>query len=50
MNRKPPEEDVEAIISELKEGLGEIKISMKYTDEMELTSTGKFRVVISCVD
>jgi len=50
VNRKPPEEDVETIISELKEGLGEIQITMKYTDEMELTSTGKFRVVISCVD
>jgi phenylacetate-CoA ligase len=50
INSEPPKKDVEDLISELKEGLGEIEVTLKYTDEMELTSTGKFRVVISEVD
>ena len=50
VNEKPAQSTVDKLVDELHEGLGKMDISVIFTDEMELTSTGKFRVVISDVD
>ncbi len=50
INSQPSDKEVNEVIAKLKEGLGDMEISIKFTEEMELTSTGKFRVVISEVD
>jgi phenylacetate-CoA ligase len=50
VKEKPDQGAVDKLTEELQEGLGKMEIVVIFTDEMELTSSGKFRVVISDVD
>ncbi len=47
VKRNPDEREIAPIIENLKKGLGDMKVNIEYVDEMKLSSSGKFCVVIS---
>ena len=46
-NRHPTNDEQDYITSQLEEGLGKMDFQLVFTDEMEYTRTGKFRVITS---
>lgn len=46
-DREPTAGEAEHIRQEMRRGLGDMQINLKTVDELELTRTGKFRVVVS---
>jgi len=49
VSRKPTDRERQAITDALHEGLGKMDFRLEYVDKMEMTRTGKFRVIISDV-
>ncbi len=47
LRRKPSEEDRQAVIRDLRTALGDMDFRIEVTDEMMLTRTGKFRIIVS---
>jgi phenylacetate-CoA ligase len=49
VNRQPSAAETGGMIDALVRGLGEMKISINVVEDLELTATGKFRVVTSAL-
>jgi len=47
VTREPSEAEKHVLIEELRRGLGEMDFRIEVVDDIELTRTGKFRVVVS---
>ena len=49
-SRQPSSDELGSIVKEMQRGLGQMEITFKFAENLELTRTGKFRVVISHID
>ena len=47
VTREPSEKERQFLVDELRRGLGEMDFRIEVVDDIELTRTGKFRVVVS---